>query len=510
MASASEDVTCRKRRDRTVREKSEILKLYDGLPKMSQPAAAVALGVPQPTLCRILRSRDAIQSEFSSNTNVYSKKRKRTGKDADVETALKDWFSLARAKNAPLSGPLLREKANDLARKMGKNFQATEGWFNRWKARENIVYRKACGEQRDADVKGADVWLKEEWPRLAARYAPDDVYNADETALYYRAMPETTFMFKDENAKGCKIAKDRITVLTCVSLTGEKEKLMVIGKSKAPRCFKNVSTLPVDYRANKTAWMTALLFIDFLKQWDRRLRRNILLLIDNCPAHKFDCGLKHIEIALLPANTTSLIQPCDQGVIKTLKSHYRTELRRKIIQELDSDLTKFSAHELCRKIDLLSAVHLLAQAWKRVTPVCIRNCFQKGGFSLIPPDDVDSIVGTDDFEIPDDLTADAFQEWLAIDEHEPTTAAVSEDDICSRIMEEKRQTVTEEESDDEDEVGTTVQFPASKEIQSALTVLRQVVQCRGGEEDFDSHFQYEKMINSMLKCKQTEITDYFL
>jgi len=42
---------------------------------------------------------------------------------------------------------------------------------------------------------------------------------------------------------------------------GEKHKLMVIGN---PRCFKGVKTLPVDYKANKSAWMTAVIFKDWL------------------------------------------------------------------------------------------------------------------------------------------------------------------------------------------------------------------------------------------------------
>ncbi len=45
------------------------------------------------------------------------RKRHRSGKDEDVETALITWMKTAREKNAPLSGPLLREKAEELAKK---------------------------------------------------------------------------------------------------------------------------------------------------------------------------------------------------------------------------------------------------------------------------------------------------------------------------------------------------------------------------------------------------------
>ena len=45
-------------------------------------------------------------------------------------------------------------------------------------------------------------------------------------------------------------------MLVCSNLTGSnKFPLLAIGKFKKPRCFQVVSYLPVDYEANRTAWM---------------------------------------------------------------------------------------------------------------------------------------------------------------------------------------------------------------------------------------------------------------
>jgi hypothetical protein len=44
-------------------------------------------------------------------------------------------------------------------------------------------------------------------------------------------------------------------------MTGtDKKRFFVIGKSQTPRCFKNVKKLPVEYAANKKAWMTSDIF----------------------------------------------------------------------------------------------------------------------------------------------------------------------------------------------------------------------------------------------------------
>jgi hypothetical protein len=67
----------------------------------------------------------------------------------------------------------------------------------------------------------------------------------------------------------------------------------VIGKSKNPRCFKGVRNLPVDYYANANACLTSVIFNDWLVKWDLELKQKIVLLLDNCTAHKQFVIKKH-------------------------------------------------------------------------------------------------------------------------------------------------------------------------------------------------------------------------
>ena len=58
---------------------------------------------------------------------------------------------------------------------------------------------------------------------------------------------------------GAKEPKSRITVLVAANMDGtEKLPVYVICKSMNPRCFKNVR-VPVEYHANKKAWMISIL-----------------------------------------------------------------------------------------------------------------------------------------------------------------------------------------------------------------------------------------------------------
>ncbi|XP_022160173.1 tigger transposable element-derived protein 6-like [Myzus persicae] len=236
---------------------------------MGQREAAIKLQISQPLLCKLLKKRVEIENSATLNKNPNIK-RIRSGKEEQVESALLLWFINVRKNDARINGPILRQKAEELAKKMGiENFIASEGWFYRWKKRENIVYKRTYGEQKDADFSAAENWLKTEWPKIISEYTPDNVYNADETGLFYRALPEHSYLLKNENAKGCKISIERITVLCCASMSGKKQKLLAIGKSKNPRCFKSVKCLPVDYYANINAWMTSVIFNEWLIKWDK-------------------------------------------------------------------------------------------------------------------------------------------------------------------------------------------------------------------------------------------------
>jgi hypothetical protein len=490
------------RKDLTLKEKLVIIDNYDKLPKMGQRNAAVQLKISQPLLCKILKNRDNILKGASQNDNT-SCKRNRTGKDEQVGSALKMWFTNVRENDARIDGPLMKQKAEELATKLGKDdFIATDGWFSRWKKRENIVYRRVQGEQKDADVSAAEIWIQEEWPKIVSEYSPDDIYNADETGLYYRALPEHTLMFKNESAKGCKTSKDRLTVLCCASMSGSKENLLVIGKSKNPRCFKGVKQLPVAYCANSNAWMTSLVFNDWLQKWDMELNRNIVLLVDNCTAHVLHVSLKHIKVIFLPANTTSLIQPCDQGIIRTLKAYYRREMRARILECLD-DTHKMTANNLARKTDILQALHLLAMSWKNVSDKTIRNCFSHGGFSSKETELEESIAK------PSDLTQEVFDEWMSIDDNIEVAAKLTESDICQIVSEADQESIEEIDLEDDDDARSFVKPPSAIEMRNALEVIRLGIQHRSG--DFQKLYEFDSFVSELLRktTKQPTLHDFF-
>ena len=333
----------------------------------------------QSTLSTILKNRDKIIGSTSvvgtTATAAFStdRKRMRTGKYEEIEAAVLKWLQTGRAKNLPISGPLLLEKAKEFASLMDfseADFSASQGWLERFKSRNNIVGKKMCGESAAVDPELCARWLANDLPGLIQGYHPRDIYNADETGLFFRLLPDKTLTFKNDECHGGKKAKNRITVLCTANMDGsDKLKLVVIGKHKKPRCFKNVRSKPVQYESNKKAWMLSSLFDKWIRKFDRRMvlaGRSVLMFVDNCSAHPPTSAdnLKATKLLFLPANTTSQLQPMDMGIIKNMKMFYRKKLLQRCLREIDTD--GVTAEHTCGQVTVLDAILMVHSAWEEV------------------------------------------------------------------------------------------------------------------------------------------------
>ncbi|CAF1143326.1 unnamed protein product [Adineta steineri] len=310
-------------------------------------------------------------------------KRKLTNNFAqEISEKTYEWFALQRSKRIPISGPILREYALKMAAELGdtSGFKASNGWLERFKSRYNIQFRIISGEAASVNNETVDDWTSR-LPVILENYDAQNVYNCDETGLFFKLMPDRTFVIKQDDCRGGKRAKDRYTVLLCTNWTGShKLKPLVIGRSARARCFKglNLKALPVTWCSNKTSWMNAFLFTRWLNEFDKMMQkhnRKIILFLDNAPVHPTDVKLTNINLKFFPANTTSKSQPLDQGIIRCFKVHYRKQLVQYLIANADS---ANSADDI--NITALDAVWWIDAAWKALTETTIQNTFQAACF----------------------------------------------------------------------------------------------------------------------------------
>ncbi|XP_064469855.1 tigger transposable element-derived protein 6-like [Ornithodoros turicata] len=155
----------------------------------------------------------------------------------------------------------------------------------------------------------------------------------------------------------------------------DKRRLLVLGKSARPRCFRKQECLPVVYRANKKAWKTQQLFTTWLQKFDDDMvaeERRVVLMLDNCTAHNEQPKLTAVNLEFLPANTIAKSQPMDQGVIATVKAHYKKCICEKVILNLQR-------HDPL-EVDLKAAIEMITASWWQVKATTISKCFRKARF----------------------------------------------------------------------------------------------------------------------------------
>ena len=101
----------------------------------------------------------------------------------------------------------------------------------------------------------------------------------------------------------------------------------------------------------------------------RNQNRHICLTLDNFSGHYIQYKPRNIQLLYFEPNMTSFIQPLDAGIIRCFKAHYRQEFCLRAIER-----DELGERELY-KINLLEAMLMAREAWKRVDSSTIQHCW---------------------------------------------------------------------------------------------------------------------------------------
>ncbi|KAM7291478.1 tigger transposable element-derived protein 4 [Ixodes scapularis] len=438
----------KRRSTMTLEKKAAILKLLDNGRKQADVAKEFQL--PKQTLSDYVKNKEKILSALERSHNKHQKN-DRKGEHPVLEEALQLWLKGVLSKNLPVS---------ESVRESGAVDQTTVADYrlNKLKA-------------------------------LLQKFAPEDVFNCDETGLFFKMLPDRSLCFDGDSCKGGKNSKDRITVMVGANAVGtEKLPLLIIGKAKNPRCFKGMKKLSVGDKevqlvvVARQAIRGVSNIQDYLRRLDRvfeHQKRRVVIFVDNCGAHGAVDNLKAIRLEFLPPNTTSVLQPMDQGIIQNVKVHYRARLLRRTVLCLDNG-KRYA-------VDLHAAVKMLTDAWIAVRPSTIANCFKHAGFcasvesladnasldhqeaeDIAAAADVDESLFADlrdsGMDIPDAATFSAFAD---LDSNLELCAELTNEEIVRQVL---GQPEEDSDSDDDDHHAQ----PSTADITSALTLLSNV------------------------------------
>ena len=475
----------------TLKEKLEVLE------ELESGKSAAEVGrrhdANESTIRSIRKIGDKIRASVRSSTNVSSKVSCVSRRDPvleKMEAALALWMDVqTRTKHSDVGYSAVRAKALSLYEKLQQEeeaqpgtsasstesatpFSASKGWFDRFKRRQALHGIHRHGEMGSADTEAAE-HFKTTFAKYIADegYVPEQVFNADETGLFYKKVGRKTYVSKEvKKLPGFKLAKDRITLLFSGNAAGDFHcKPLMLYRSENPRALKgkNKASLPVHWRSNKKAWMTASLFEDwfqhcFVREVETYLARKNLhfkavLLLDNAPGHSTrNVNFDHpaVKVMFLPPNTTSLLQPMDRGVIRSFKAHYTRLVYDRAIKTLDAS-ENLTMMDFWKSYNIRDGIEVVKGAWDCVTPSTLNACWNQlwpevvhefRGFSIEPA--VKQIVnlahkiGGEGFT---DMTEDDVYELLDSHDQDPT-----DDELISMAEE---QNVMAGDDDDEDDDG---------------------------------------------------------
>lgn len=248
-------------------------------------------------------------------------------------------------------------------------------WLDRFIMRYGLTFTKFVGERGDADEELCKQWIDSVYQYLSTAYPLDCIWNADETGLFYDQLPRYSYASAKGQAGG-KTSKARISILLAASATGERRRPFIIGKQQSLLEINKFTPRPYDYQIQDNSWMTMDLFAQWLADWNKELRamnKNIALIIDNCHCHKLLNHYSNISVYYLPPCQTAILQPLDQGIIRSFKASYRrllVEAKYKTLEEKSS----------VRYVRPRMYARLICQAWKCVSSEVIVHCFRAAGW----------------------------------------------------------------------------------------------------------------------------------
>ncbi|KAL6498035.1 hypothetical protein OROGR_028432 [Orobanche gracilis] len=471
------------------------------------------LKVTQSTISNTLRRSAELLNVDNLNE---SSRRKKMVTFPLMEKALAEWVQSYQSR-INITGDLMKEKGAFFLTKLypeATSFDFSNGWLERFKQRHGESGTVDMQAVEDAIPTLRNVLDKYEWK---------DIYNMDETGLFYRLQADNSLATKQ--LEGRKQNKERITVVVCTNGDGsDKFPLWVIEKYLNPRCFKHINrdNLGCQYRNNQKAWMTQNIFLGRLQAFDQHVKdRKVLLLLDNCSAHipvgelHNHINLRNTTLHYLPPNMTSKLQPCDAGIIRNFKAYYRRRFTRKLLERLESNTPD------PEKIDILEAIRMAVASWTLdVKKESIANCFLHCKIRSVSAEqevtdnnemesivqELNSLIRNMRYKNPMNVN-----ELLDFQAEQEVCYTPTEQDIVNTIISQSDKKASEVDEDDDDSQEIP-KIPISSAIQMLQSIEIFLLQQDGDHKD------QVKMIQKILddvkvirqsNLKQASIMKYF-
>ncbi|XP_030179530.1 tigger transposable element-derived protein 1-like [Lynx canadensis] len=410
----------------TVEVKKEIIKKYERGMRVAEIARFYKKSTS--TICTILKKKEEIRGlDAAKGVTRISKQRPRVLED--VEKLLLVWINEKQLAGDTVTENFICEKAKalytDLVSKLPgtstekeEGFKASRGWFDNFKRRSGIRSVAKHGEAASLDAKAAEAFATEFQKLMVSEcYLPEQVFNCDETSGDFKVKPLLVYHSENPRAfKKCKIQKSQLNVM---------------------------------WRSNSKAWVTRMLFIEWINEvfgpavkkylLEKNLPLKALLVMDNAPAHPpgFEDDLleefEFIKGKFLPPNTTPILQPMDQQVISNFKKLYIKALFQQCFEVTKG--TNLTLREFWKNhFHIVNCLKIIDKAWDGVTKRTLCSAWRKLWPDCVLGHDLEGLAHEQEAPVVDEIVS--LGKTMGLE--------VNEDDIQELVEEHGQELTTDE------------------------------------------------------------------
>lgn len=258
---------------------------------------------------------------------------KKGGEHRTLELKLMEWLRVRWGwKGFRVSPRMIQAQGRALAVKLRvTGFEASDGWYQRFRDRHGLKLVRLHGERSSADHEAAAGYKEKFEKMVAALKIPEsNIFNADQTLLYPRLQLNTSVCPEDRS----KRPQDSRRALLLLDGNGmhytslfDIYKASPAGASAAAADTGGVTPpardgpLPID----GTGYCSEVRKHHVPAPARRPAQEPIMRQIRSHGAD-LTVGDVLLHVRMLPPNTTTELQPCDQGLIAWLKSEWRRSL----------------------------------------------------------------------------------------------------------------------------------------------------------------------------------------
>jgi len=230
----------------------------------SKRAIAREYDVTEGAIKKVWDKQEQILERFALMYDETKEKtfRSSVGRFTELEDMLYIWIDNMCRANLPVPPSLAIAKAKSIASSLSilkMDFKASWKWLSRFRVRRGL--QKILLHRKGTEVNKSDLGLLaalDDLYEIIAQYDPENVYNMDETGLFFCLLPRYNLLMPDEDistSRGKKKSKYWVSLIVCANIVGtHKIPCTLIGKHKAPACIKD-RQWPVPYFSQAKARM---------------------------------------------------------------------------------------------------------------------------------------------------------------------------------------------------------------------------------------------------------------